>query len=128
VEVGYSCTSSGVCGVSTCEHADDGCGGGQLSAFYMLGKVLCVPGRFYPSANVKNCDMPKTWKELRLEGKGSHTTGGLGEFMIPYQWEVWLCHTRVVCGGVQQLDEVCFTYSEEFRVFVPWGLKSELDF
>jgi hypothetical protein len=146
VEAGYSCTSSGACGLSTCEpmcgdgqrvgaeecddgdtDADDECRGGNFSSFSILGKVLCVPELLYPSANVKNCDMPKTWKELSLE-PGSHTTGGLGKFMILYQWEVWMCHTGVVCGGLEQHDDVCFTYSEEHGVFVPWGLRSEIDF
>lgn len=94
----------------------------------MSGKVICVPERFYPSANVENCNMFQTWKELRYEEKGSHATGGLGKFAIPDQWEVWLCHTGVVCGGIEQHYDVCFTYSEEHRVFVPWGLRSELNF
>lgn len=82
--------------------------------------------------------MPKTWRELaqisaisdnsESSVKGSLATGGLGKFMIPGQWEVWLCQTGVVCGGVEQREDVCFTYSEEYFVFVPWGLRSELDF
>ena len=99
---------------------------GDASAFFIADKVLCVPERFYPSANVENCEMHKTWRELTLSGE-LYATGGLGKFMIPWQWEVWLCQTGVVCGAVVHHEDVCFTYSEENFVFVPWGLRRELD-
>ena len=52
-------------------------------------------------------------------------TGGLGAWMIPDVFEIWVCaSTPHPCAAVN--DPFCFTYSEIDEVFVPWGFKSIL--
>ena len=49
-------------------------------------------------------------------------TGGLGKDMVPHEWEVW------VCDAIENdnHDFACFTYAEEYGLFVPWGKNSRL--
>ena len=46
-------------------------------------------------------------------------TGVLGKVMTEFKWEVWVCQVEHPCS-VSEKDMVCFTYSEENHVFVPW--------
>ena len=93
---------------------------------------ICVPEHLYPSADVLRCSLQKTWKDIRADTQSSDatgrriTTGGLGRKMVKYEWEVWICYPDLTCGAPVGSDAVCFTFSERFRVFVPWGINNKL--
>jgi len=68
--------------------------------------------------------MDKTWREV-IESKDVMATGGLGDLMTALEWEVWVCGAQLPCA-LQAHDWVCFTYSEKYEVFVPWGYNRQL--
>ena len=84
---------------------------------------LCVPPKLQPQAAVAHCTFDLSWEEL-LEHEDRLTTGGLGKLMIEEQFEVWVCDSAPPClaGAGQTGAVVCYTYSEEYSIFVPWGL------
>jgi hypothetical protein len=97
---------------------------GDMSPFSVGDKTLCVPHQFYPASNVSRCFFDKTWEDLKSM-RGLFKTGGLGDLMIEHHWEVWVCPIQHVCG--MHGDLVCFSYSEIYSVFVPWGYNCQLD-
>ena len=85
---------------------------------------LCVPNELYPAENVSKCVFDMTWEEVS-KFKGVVETGGLGEMMKEYEWEVWVCGVQLPCAYEAE-DWVCYTYSEKHEVFVPWGYNRQL--
>jgi hypothetical protein len=85
---------------------------------------ICVPNELYPAENVSNCVFDMTWREVS-KFKGVVETGGLGEMMKKYEWEVWVCGAQLPCA-YEAKDWVCYTYSEKHEVFVPWGYNLQL--
>jgi len=97
---------------------------GDTLPFSNLGDTICVPKNIYPSSDVVHRNFDKKWGDIKMN-RSSFKTGGLGKKTTPDQWEVWVCdinHPSVRGGG----DSMCFTFSEENHVFVPWGLNSVL--
>jgi len=81
-----------------------------------------VPNNLYPAVNVSHCVFDYTWEDVR-KNKHLYKTGGLGKKMSN-AWQVWVCAEHPC--ATDKNDRVCFTYSEENHVFVPWGYNSVL--
>ena len=97
---------------------------GDTKLFTINGIDLCVPSKLYPTQNVSHCIFDKTWEDVR-KLNGVLVTGGMGDFMTPYEWEVWVCGAQLPCA-LEKSDWVCFTYNELYGVFVPWGYNRAL--
>jgi hypothetical protein len=74
--------------------------------------TTCIPLRVFEG----------TWADV-VENQHLYKTGGLGKKMLDV-WEVWVCMEHACAAD--KTDRVCFTFSEERRVFVPWGYNSHL--
>ena len=77
-----------------------------------------------PSPAVSQCVLEKTWKEMI--GKIEFKTGGLGRKIVDGKFEVWVCLSDHYSCSEQVDDALCFTFSEQHNVFVPWGFSKEL--
>jgi len=97
---------------------------GTTSPFVLAVDTLCVPNNIYPVPNVSHCVFGNTWKDI-ITMKARFYTGGLGKLMTNDKWEVWVCQVDHACSATEN-DRVCFTYSEEHHVFVPWGYSRHL--
>ena len=95
---------------------------GETSPFSLAGSMLCVPNKLYPAPGVSHCVLEDTWEHV-VENKHHYKAGGLGRKMRD-GWGVWVCMEHPCCADKD--DRVCFTYSEEHRVFVPWGYNRHL--
>ena len=93
---------------------------GETSPFILTNDTVCVPKNIYPAPNVSHCVFDYMWEEV-LENKHLYKTGGLGRKMRD-EWKVWVCMEHPC--ATDENDRVCFTFSEEHRVFVPWGYNS----
>ena len=83
-----------------------------------------MPNTLYPPPNVSHCVFEGTWDDVTVvENKPLYKTGGLGKMMRD-GWQVWVCVDHPC--ATDKKDRVCFTYSEEYHVFVPWGYNSHL--
>jgi len=83
-------------------------------------RVLCMPAGLQPRPEVAHCGaLNHSWADIIRAPPGRFTTGGLGRHLLEDRFEVWVCDRGRACaaGGV-----VCYTFSEEHRLFVPWGL------
>jgi len=95
-------------------------------AFSVNGIPLCVPNDLYPAADVSHCVFDKPWKDVRGGSKRKILqTGALGQRMVEYEWEVWVCGAQLPCA-LEKGDWVCFTYNEVHHVYVPWGYNLNL--
>ena len=95
---------------------------GEARPFSLAGDTLCVPNSLYPAPNVVHCVFEGTWADV-VEHKHLYKTGGLGK-KLRDEWKVWVCMEHAC--ATDKTDRVCFTFSEEHRVFVPWGYNSHL--
>ena len=96
---------------------------GSARPLSVAGAALCVPERFLPAPAVEHCVFEKTWADVKAN-RGVFAAGGLGKMLMP-EWKVWMCSAEVPCSA-RVGDRVCFTFSERYRVFVPWGYNSDL--
>lgn len=83
-----------------------------------------MPSRLYPAESVAHCRFNQTWQEASQRWD-AFFTGALGQELVAFEWEVWLCGSEVPCA-LERGGLVCFTYSEAHEVFVPWGDNSDL--
>jgi len=114
-----------------------GSGGNEACVIVnIFGTSACVPSDLYPSANTSHCRMTSSWESITSseEEYSKYRTGGLGKLMTMDKYEVWLCSLSAATALDSALpcmipvgDAICFTYSEEHRIFVPWGLNSALN-
>ena len=79
-----------------------------------------MPPALQTRADVTQCalDDGLDWKGVRGQ-RQRYETGGLGKMMVVDKWEVWLCDKQSPCKSADEV--ICYTYSEEFKVFMPWG-------
>ena len=95
---------------------------GDTSPLYLSSSMFCVPNNIYPISSVSHCAIEKPWEHV-LKNKHMYQTGGLGKHGRD-GWEVWVCMEHPCCG--EKKDNMCFTYSEVYHVFVPWGCNSDI--
>ena len=91
-------------------------------------RYICTPASLKPRDDVVHCSLDLSWRQLvdaMALGSPRWTTGGLGSLMVTDQWEVWLCDQHAPC--LPDGDAcVCFVYSEQHQLFLPWGRCEEV--
>ena len=90
---------------------------------------VCVPQPLRQRHGVVECSLEETWRQLldAMNVGDRYSTGGLGRWMIESAYEVWVCDKHSPCMmGAESEGGVCFIYSEQAGVFVPWGMWTDV--
>ena len=78
-----------------------------------------------------HCSIAQTWADIldSPDLKKRYRSGGLGKWMVPDEYEVWLCDGYDLChGGLSGKDMMCYAFNEKLRSFLPLGPNSKLKF
>mmetsp|Transcript_40636 Transcript_40636/g.95500 ORF Transcript_40636/g.95500 Transcript_40636/m.95500 type:complete len:498 (+) Transcript_40636:66-1559(+) len=102
----------------------------------------CTPSDHQPAnwgqlLEFQQCNLGLTWPELAAKEELCTTltesecafvfkSGGLGELMIPGQFEEWVCVLRDKCAGGSGDPYFCYVYDELGKNFIPWNTNAAL--
>ena len=97
-----------------------------------VGATTCVDGLPKPdiedelmqaAKNYPTCNCTRSWREIR-QSKPNTRTGGLGEFMVPGKYEVWMCLQDNLCSTPE--NWFCYVFNEQTLKFEAWGFNSDV--
>jgi hypothetical protein len=112
-------------GALTCTYCEKG-------KYSGVGATTCVDGlpppdiedelmqaaKMYPT-----CNCTRSWREIR-QSKPNTRTGGLGEFMVPGKYEVWMCLQDNMSSTPE--DWFSYVFNEQTLKFEAWGFNSDV--